>query len=306
MYDSFVSTVQQELKKFERILDPSSVMEIGYAIHVADDPVSVGTKSQRLAGNLVDDFDNLIKIQDDKCDGDDIAYFFKARAIAVSLGRGISRRKLTYREDIERAEKYRALEIARIDKERTQTFWTTMLYRTLISGGIGFAIMETLRPFVHFHYEHAGTQVIMTGFAPSVLMALLFASGSKVVFSKMEDLRYRTIFAHFEWKRSQAIHAYESGKLYEFERNYTEIKRIWRDYTGHEAPESIPFAAVIAENIQTLKWQEQEQRRQMSSALARIMDSYRKWRSRPDPLTGMDSTVKRSKKSFNLKLGFDH
>lgn len=263
-------------KKFEHALDPNAVMELDYAMHVVDDPLSVNTKAQKLAAQLID---NLMTARTTMGSDDDI-YLGKARAIVLSLGRGITRRKLTYRSDMEAADNYRALEISRIDNERTQAFWSTLLYRTLISGGIGFALMESLLPFVHLHFERSGSQVQMTGLAPSLLLALVFAAASKVGFAKLEDFRYRTIFQHYEWIRLQAIHRYERGKLKEFERNYVEIRRIWRDYTGRDAPRSVTFATVIADGIRTQEWLEKERRREMATLVQKFLLALRKWRDK--------------------------
>lgn len=263
-------------KRFEYALDPNAVMELGYAMHVVDDPLSANTKAQKLAAQLID---NLMTARALAGSHDEV-YLSKARAIVLSLGRGITRRKLTYRSDMEAADNYRALEISRIDSERSQAFWNTLLYRTLISGGIGFALMESLLPFVHLHFERSGSQVQMTGLAPSLLLALVFAAASKVGFAKMEDFRYRAIFQHYEWIRLQAIHRYERGKLKEFERNYVEIRRIWRDYTGRDAPRSVTFATVIADGIRTQEWLEKERRREMATLVQKFLLALQRWRNK--------------------------
>lgn len=270
-----MKAAQQQHKRFEYALDPSAVMELGYALHVVDDPLSAGTKARRLAEQLID---ALMAARAPEGSPDHV-YLCKARAIILSLGRGITRRKMSYRHDMEAADSYRALELSRIDSERTQSFWSNLLYRTLLSGGIGFALMESLLPFVHLHFQHNGSSVQMTGLAPSMLLALIFAAGSKVAFSKLEDIRYRSVFQHYEWIRLQAIHGYERGKLKEFERNYVEIKRVWRDYTGRDAPRSVTFATVIADGIRTQEWLERERNREMAGLTKKLVMALQTWRA---------------------------
>jgi hypothetical protein len=238
---------QADARRFERILDPSAVMELGYASHVADDPLSAGTQAHRLARLLVDD---LMRMRA-RAGSDDVVYLFKARAIVLSLGRGITRRKLTYRIDIGAANEFHDAEIARVDRERVQSLWATLAYRPLISGGMGFALMASLLPLVHLHLEHGDVTQSVGGVAPSLLMALVFAAASKVAFSKLEDFRYRGIMQRFDLVKLQAIHRYEAGKLKEFERKYGEIRRVWCEYTGRVAPHSVTFGTIIADDIRT-------------------------------------------------------
>lgn len=264
--------------RFASILDVNSVLELGYASHASRDETLKGTKVAQLADKLMDDF-LAMKAPAGTIDE---AYLFKVRALVLALGNGVSRRKALYKEDLALATRYRDTELTRIDNSRRQSFWTNVVWRAVVSGGIGFALMESLLPFIHVAGGggRATAPAFDASLAPSFLLALVFVAGSKVVFSTLNDMRFQRIFQHYEWLRLYAQKHYENGKLKEFERTHQEVRRLWQEYTGRKPTDCVTFASVLIEDIRTQEQMERARQRLSTNFMMRLLLKFQAWRKR--------------------------
>src|ERR1700732_2341229 len=100
--------------RYHRLLDVNSVLELGYATHVCNDPKTETTRAGRTARQLMDEFLSWHAPQGSL----DHVYHFKMRQLVLKLGNGITRRKQTYLKEVEAADHKRAEELKALNTAR--------------------------------------------------------------------------------------------------------------------------------------------------------------------------------------------
>jgi hypothetical protein len=268
-------TKQSELLRFDRVLDVSSVLELGYSVHVSNDPKTNRTKAGIAARQLLDE---LLSWKAPTGSPDHV-YLFKVREVVIKLGNGITRRKQTYREEVDAANHKRVEELKALNIARNDDFWFALWVRSATAAGImaiaaaiGFALAESVLPFVPLHTEHAVEQA---GYWPSILLAGVFAAISRNIAKWLSQLKFEHVFRDYEIARQQAWMRYQKGKLNEYELAEKDIRRFFHEYTGRKAPQCVSYAAILNEEISTDKSLNRERAKLSENVLVRTLAKLR-------------------------------
>lgn len=220
-------------------------LNIGYAIHSADDPALRGKLSQEHARLVVRQFLALKASPGSPEDG----YLNCVRAIVLAQGRGISRRKERYINDLRAAQLQRRRKRNAIREARRGSDWLNSAWRLLgplILGLAGFVSAHVIGAFVPRDVAaETGSRV------PAILLGLVFvAMGRSVGFYMMEMQRNR-IEAEYNSRCYMAYLSYEIGKLKEFTQYRKQLCEAWLEYTGEEFPITASYQMVMESDIET-------------------------------------------------------
>lgn len=265
----------ERTERYADIIDQNVVLDLGFAWQTSS-PDSK-TSDSRLAARQIADFTAFEAEPGSK----DEVFLFKVRLIVNTLGSALSRRLRTYLADNAMAESYRSSELKQIDDNRTQTFWSNMIWRSLVSGGIGFTLAAALLPVVQQLHAN-GSEHTTTSFNNiplSLLVGLVFAAATKFTMSKIEDFKQRGVYAHYEWFRLEAERRYKNGQIEDYNNALTNFGRIYLDYTGKKPQKMISIINTIAEDIRVMERLESERRRQTASFMSKAIASYMDWRA---------------------------
>lgn len=267
--------------KFDQLLDVNSVLELGYSVHVTNDPKNEATKAGRTARQLIDEFQSWRA----PVGSPDHVYLFKMKQLALTLGNGITRRKVTYLKEVEAADHKRTEALDRLTASRNDDFWWNFWLKAAAAAGImaiaaaiGFALASTVLPFVPLRTEHAQNAVSEAGYWPSILVGGVFAALSRNVAKWLTQQRLEGVFREYEVARQQAWIRYQRGKLSEYERTEGEIRRLFYEYTGRRPARCVSYCAILNEEINTDKLLHRERKKMSENVLSRTLARFQKFR----------------------------
>src|SRR5262249_35211949 len=130
-----------------RLPNVDEALNIGYAIHSSDDPALRDKLTQENARLVAKKFLAL----EAQAGSPDDAYLNSVRAIVLSQGRGISRRKERYIQDLKAAQLQRRRRRNSIRQSRRSNDWLNTAWRLLgplILGLTGYLFAHLLATFV--------------------------------------------------------------------------------------------------------------------------------------------------------------
>src|SRR5215467_8477762 len=228
-----------------RLPNVDEALNIGYAIHSADDPVLRNKIAQWNAQIVVKQFLAL----EAEAGSPEEAYLTCVRAIVHSQARGIARRKEQYIQDLKAAQLKRSRQRNSIRQSRRSNDWLNSAWRLLgplILGLTGYLSAHLLAAFVP---DEVATQ---TGSRiPAILMGLVFvAIGRSVGFYLNENQRNK-IESEYNSRCYLAFLTYEIGKLKEFRQYRKQLCEAWLQYTGDEYPVTASYQMVMESDIET-------------------------------------------------------
>lgn len=240
---------------FSQNLNINNVLELGYVLHVVNEEEAnvLAGKPPSTSGQIARrQINDLMRLKASPNTKDD-EYLLKVRSIILSLGRGITRRKEAYKQEIKNAEQFKIEALKQYNLNRTEIFWKTVATRAFLAGGIGIALMQTLLALFEIKLTANSNALNDAGLAPSVFVGLIFIGLTKVVTQKLDDFKLSNIYTHYDWLVHQAQLNYVTGKLNEYKRAENEVTKYWHEYTKKRVPKTINFSNVLQEDIDILE-----------------------------------------------------
>lgn len=220
-------------------------LNIGYAMHSADDPALTDKLAQKNARIVVARFIALEAGPGTPEEG----YLNCVRAIVHSQARGIARRKERYVHDLKAAQLQRRRKRASIREARRSSDWLNSAWRLLgpviliIAGYLSAHLIGLFVP------EEVATQ---TGSRmPSILMGLVFVAVGRSVGFYLSEMQRNKIEAEYNSRCYLAFLTYELGKLKEFRQYRTQLCEAWLAYTGEDYPVTASYQMVMESDIET-------------------------------------------------------
>ena len=228
-----------------RLANVDEALNIGYAIHSADDPALRDKLTQENARLVAKKFLAL----EAQPGSPDEAYLNSVRAIVLSQARGISRRKERYIQDLKAAQLRRRRQRNSIRQSRRSNDWLSSAWRLLgplILGLSGYLSAHLLAVFVP---EEVATQ---TGSRiPAILMGLVFVAIGRSVGYYLNEMQRNKIESEYNSRCYLALLTYEIGKLKEFRQYRKQLCEAWLQYTGEEYPITASYQMVMESDIET-------------------------------------------------------
>jgi hypothetical protein len=228
-----------------RLPDVDVALNIGYAMHSADDPALKDKLAQQSARLVVQKFFALDAPQGTPEEG----YLNCVRAIVHAQARGITRRKERYIQDLRAAQLERRRKRNSIREARRSTDWLNSAWRLLlplILGLAGYLSAHVLSVFVPEELSaQTGSKI------PSILMGLVFVAIGRSVGFYMSELQRNKIEAEYNSRCYLAFLTYEIGKLKEFRQYRRQLCEAWLEYTGEEYPITASYQMVMEGDIET-------------------------------------------------------
>jgi hypothetical protein len=228
-----------------RLPNVDEALNIGYAMHSADDPALNGKLAQHNARIVVQKFLAL----DAAAGTPEEGYLSCVRAIVHSQARGIARRKDRYTQDLKAAQLKRRRQRNAIREARRSSDWLNSAWRLLgpvILGLAGYLSAHVVGLFVP---EEISTQ---TGSRiPAILMGLVFVALGRSAGFYMTEMQRNKIEAEYNSRCYLAFLTYEIGKLKEFRQYRKQLCEAWLEYTGEEYPVTASYMMVMESDIET-------------------------------------------------------
>jgi hypothetical protein len=228
-----------------RLPNVDEALNIGYAMHSADDPALQGKVAQQNARIVVQKFLALEAQPGTPEEG----YLNCVRAIVHSQARGIARRKERYVQDLKAAQFQRRRKRNAIREARRSSDWLNSAWRLLgplILGLAGYLSAHVIGLFV---LEEVSAQ---TGSKiPSILMGLVFVAVGRSAAFYMGETQRNKIEAEYNSRCYLAFLTYELGKLKEFRQYRKQLCEAWQEYTGEEFPVTASYQMVMESDIET-------------------------------------------------------
>jgi hypothetical protein len=228
-----------------RLPNVDEALNIGYAIHSADDPALRDKLTQEDARLVAKKF---LALQAEPGSPDE-AYLNSVRAIVLSQARGISRRKERYIQDLKAAQLRRRRQRNSIRQSRRSNDWLNSAWRLLgplILGLSGYLSAHMLSVFVP---EEVATQ---TGSKiPAILMGLVFVAIGRSIGFYLNEMQRNKIESEYNSRCYLAFLTYEIGKLKEFRQYRKQLCEAWLQYTGDEYPITASYCMVMESDIET-------------------------------------------------------
>ncbi len=220
-------------------------LNIGYAMHSADDPVLQGKIAQQNARMVVKHFLALETKPGTAEDG----YLTCVRAIVHSQARGLARRKERYINDLKAAQLQRRRKRNAIREARRSTDWLNSAWRLLLPVILALAGYLSARAIGGFVPEEVSSQ---TGNKlPAILMSLVFVAIGRSLGFYMGEMQRNRIEAEYNSRTYLAFLNYELGKLKEFRQYRRQLCEAWLAYTGEEYPITASYQMVMEGDIET-------------------------------------------------------
>lgn len=228
-----------------RLPNVDEALNIGYAMHSADDPALKDKLAQQNARIVVQKFLALEAQPGTPEEG----YLNCVRAIVHSQARGIARRKERYIQDLKAAQLQRRRRRNAIREARRSSDWLNSAWRLLgplILGLAGYLSAHIIGLFVP---EDVSAQ---TGSGiPSILMGLVFVAIGRSCGFYMGEMQRNKIEAEYNSRCYLAFLTYEIGKLKEFRQYRKQLCEAWLEYTGEEYPVTASYQMVMESDIET-------------------------------------------------------
>jgi hypothetical protein len=228
-----------------RLPNVDEALNIGYAIHSADDPALRNKIAQQNAQIVVERFLSL----EAEAGSPEEAYLTCVRAIVHSQARGISRRKEQYIQDLKAAQLRRRRQRNSIRQRRRSNDLLNSAWRLLgpvILGLSGYLFAQLFAVFVPEEVAaQTGSRI------PAILMGLVFVAVGRSIGFYVNEMRRNKIESEYNSRCYLAFLTYEIGKLKEFRQYRGQLCEAWLQYTGEEYPITASYQMVMESDIET-------------------------------------------------------
>ena len=227
-------------------LTPANVCNLAYSMYVctAEEEKGKVTSIGRTAREAVKVFEALEKWVERRGGPREKKFLFLIRLSAVSLCRGLFRRKQEQHVRTEAAIEERARSIKQAQLSTSRGVFLTTAWKAAMTGGVGFLFAKTFAPDFLSESGHGPTVFSMgVGFA-SLLAYYYFRS----FYLQRVD---RRIYTLYEMAERFAVEENEVGSRGEYIRARREVTEAWKGYFGH-APKgnTLDFGHVLEDNIE--------------------------------------------------------
>ena len=228
-----------------RLPNVDEALNIGYAIHSADDPALRNKIAQQNAQLVVKQFLAL----EAEAGSPEEAYLTCVRAIVHSQARGIARRKERYIQDLKAAQLKRRRQRNSIRQSRRSNDWLNSAWRLLgplILGLTGYLFAQIIGAVVPEDVAaQTGSRV------PAILMGLVFVAIGRSIGFYVNEMQRNRIESEYNSRCYLAFLTYERGKLEEFRQYRKQLCEAWLQYTGEEYPITASYQMVMESDIET-------------------------------------------------------
>ena len=237
-----------------RLPDVDEVLDIGHAIHGANDPEIRNTYDQKMCRKIVEDFMALKATPGTV----EVPYLAAVQGVARSYGRSLTRRKKAYLEQLRKAAedrdyKQNQLKGSRINNQVLRVLWPFV--SPLIWGLTGFLTARVIGNIIPNEVAEAtGTSL------PSVLLSLAFVFLGRTLGTWYSDRQRSKIVREFTTRCSDAFMEYEIGKIREFELWRQRLIEEWKQYTGEDYPERVSYQIIMKGDLRAAKKTEENHR----------------------------------------------
>jgi hypothetical protein len=242
---SFASVLRLSPEAKIRLPNVDEALNIGYAMHSADDPALAGKFAQQNARIVAQRFLALEAAPGTP----DAGYLNCVRAIVLSQARGIARRKERYIQDLKAAQLQRRRQRNAVREARRSSDWLNSAWRLLgplILGLAGFLSAHIIGGFVP-----KGVAAETGDKIPAILMGLVFVALGRSCGFYMAEMQRNKIEAEYNSRCYLAFLTYERGKLQEFTQYRKQLCEAWLEYTGEEYPITASYLMVMESDIET-------------------------------------------------------
>jgi hypothetical protein len=228
-----------------RLPNVDEALNIGYALHSADDPALNGKLAQQNARIVVQKFLAL----DAQTGSPEEGYLTCVRTIVHSEARGIARRKERYINDLKAAQLQRRRKRNSIREARRSTDWLNSAWRLVgplilwLAGYLSANLIATVMP--QGVAAETGTKI------PAILVGLVFVFVGRSVGFYIGEMQRNKIEAEYNSRCYLAFLTYELGKLKEFNQYRRQLCEAWLQYTGEEYPITASYQMVMESDIET-------------------------------------------------------
>lgn len=237
------------------------VLDFGYAIHVADDPVTTGTKAREIAILQIERLKN-IKVEPRSVQE---AYLHTATGLALAFGRALARRKQAWKEDREAALQNLIKKESRLYESRKSTSGLALAWKLLgpvILGIAGVLVGQIVSLVVPDEIaQQTGKKL------PSILMGLVFVFVGRAYTFWITDKKRQRLESEYRERCYQADQSYLLGKQQEYNFFFARCCEAWKEYTGQDYPKGASYEMVMEGDIATRRMFEQRIRSHNQSAL---------------------------------------
>jgi hypothetical protein len=228
-----------------RLPNVDEALNVGYAIHSADDPALRNKIAQQNAQIVVERFLSL----EAEAGSPEEAYLTCVRAIVHSQARGITRRKEQYIQDLKAAQLRRRRQRNSIRQRRRSNDLLNSAWRLLgpvILGLSGYLFAQLFAVFVPEEVAaQTGSRI------PAILMGLVFVAIGRSIGFYVNEMRRNKIESEYNSRCYLAFLTYEIGKLKEFRQYRGQLCEAWLQYTGEEYPITASYQMVMESDIET-------------------------------------------------------
>lgn len=243
--DSFLKDTGVSHGSHARLPNVDEVINIGYAFHAVDDPALVGKQSQAVARQVVERF---LALKAEPGTFED-AYLSAIKAIVLSHGRGLTRKKERYIKDLEAAREEKERLEEQIRESRKYTGKLAVMWKVLgpvILGVLGYLVAQVLSPIVPEQVtDQTGDK------APSILMGLVFVYIGRWLSTWYSNLVRNKIIAAYDSRCYLAELHYDLGKMKENRTYRAQLCEEWKQYTGEDFPDTASYLMIMEGDIET-------------------------------------------------------
>jgi hypothetical protein len=215
---------------------PDHALALGYDLYIMADENSPHSEAARLS---VERFTTMIASF--PADSRESLYLSALMSAALSMGRGIGRRKNKLHEREEAIKREQEEIIRNMSKAAKWTYMMRFAYRMVLMGGFGYALVRALF-FLPTVQQHAAD--VNEGFA-SICFAIVVALFWGYISEWMSHIKLSRIFKHFDRAKREADYQYKLSVMEEYQLAAQSARKAWIEFTGREPPMSEAFDRLI-------------------------------------------------------------
>lgn len=275
-----------------RLPSVDEAINLGYAMHVADDKDLRESKTQQVARRRLDLFMEV----ETPVGSPERAYYECVMDIATSLGRGITRAKEQYKKDLDIAKEKQAARREQIKDARKSGDWLNIVFRMLkpllmFLGGLLVAQLISLFTPIGVMVKSAGAEnsqpvvVVVINIVASTFLGLSFVLIARSISFYVMDFKRSRVDNDYRSECHLAYITYERSKQAQFKLFRGQLCQAWKFYTGQDYPETVSYEAVAEGDLAARQRMEFQMNRSSMGDMLTITRFLRRFGLRPKSRT---------------------
>lgn len=225
-------------------LDPESALNIGFALHVMDDPHrSRHTHAREVAEKTIRPF---LTLEAEPGSADE-AYLTSVRACVLSFSQGIRRCKERCLAELGAAEREYENARRKIHDEKQAEVWFELVRKAAsftVLTVIGYWIAQRIAPHVPEAIAHfTGNRL------PGVMLGLTLAASFSLARNAWYEYRNAKALERYQYREHVAMREYSRNKLREHRLHRPQLARLWSAYTGEPCPVEPTYLLAIEDDV---------------------------------------------------------